>query len=114
MSKSLVAAAAMAAFLGVSGTAALAQTPSRRAAAANKGGDSIALRIQQSALGAEDCESASLHLSMASDAAAAGNEGECWRQRRISGLFGATPVFPRRNPTDVAAASLPSGSGGSH
>lgn len=94
MSKSLFAAVAVAAVLGLSGSIASAEAPSACAAAAARAADNVSLRIQQSGIGAENRESAKLHLGMASNAAAAGNEAECWRQLRIASLFGATPVFP--------------------
>jgi hypothetical protein len=114
MTKSLFAAAALAACLGVSGTAALAQAESPCAAAAENAADDVMLRIQQAGLGAEDRESAKIHLVMAMTAAAAGNEDKCWRELQISSLFGAEPVFPGQNPTDVAAGSVPSGSSSGH
>ena len=107
MTKSLLAAVALAAGLGASGTAALAQ--SQCATTAANAADDISLRIQQSGLGAEDRESAKLHLVMAMTAAAAGNEAKCWRELQISSLFGAEPVFPQQSPTDVATGSMPSG-----
>jgi hypothetical protein len=110
MLKSVLTVSAIALALSFAGgpLSAQAQTPQGCAAAAARASDNIALRNQTAGLGAENRESAKAHLAMASNAAANGNEAECWRQLQVSGLFVAPPssVSP---PTGVAGAGVQSG-----
>lgn len=90
--------------LGLSSGLAAAQTQSQCGAAAARAADNIALRVQQFASGAENRQSASVHLAMASNAAAAGNEAECWRQIQMSSLFVPTPAGTQQ-PAPATASS---------
>jgi hypothetical protein len=87
---SIAAVAALLLSATVSQTA-VAQT-ANCAAAATRANDNIALRVQQNTPGAENRESARVHVEMAGHAAATGNEAECWRQLNISGLFVGLPA----------------------
>jgi hypothetical protein len=104
------AVAAAALMLSLGSNLAVAQTASARptsacGAAAARASDNIALRLQQFASGAENRQSAEAHLTMASNAAAAGNETECWNQIHLSSLFVALPSGVPSAPSPAAAAS---------
>jgi hypothetical protein len=103
MLKSLLAAAAVAAVVGFTGGQAWAQTQAQSACAtaAAQASDNILLRLQQPALAAETRESAKAHLAMAGNAAALGNEAECWKQLKVSAMF--VPLPSTAAQTAVAA-----------
>jgi len=103
MLKSLLAVAAVAAALSFTSSQgwAQAQTASACATAVAQASDNILLRNQTSGLGAETRESAKGHLAMASNAAAQGNEAECWKQLKISAMF--VPLPSAAAQTAVAA-----------
>ncbi|HTY70083.1 MAG TPA: hypothetical protein VMH36_25735 [Alphaproteobacteria bacterium] len=110
MLKSVLAASAVVLALGFAGSPGSAQAQTQNcAAAAVRANDNIALRLQQAGLGAENRESAKAHIAMANNAAASGNEAECWRQLQISGLFVATPSNPAAPQTGVAGVGVNSG-----
>lgn len=108
MLKSVLAVSAVAIALSLAGSPVQAQTQQSCAAAAARASDNIALRMQTAALGAENRESAKAHLAMASNAAAAGNDAECWRQLQVSGLFVAPPGSPAPQ-TGIAGAGISNG-----
>ncbi len=110
MLKSVFAGSAVAFALSLAGSpvSAQAQTQQSCAAAVARASDNIALRMQTPSLGAENRESAKLHLAMAGNAAAAGNEAECWKQLQVSGLFVAAPNSPAPQ-TGIAGAGINSG-----
>jgi hypothetical protein len=100
MLKSLLAVAAVAATLSFTTSHVWAQA-STCATAAAQASDNILLRNQTSGLGAETRESAKAHLAMASNAAAQGNEAECWKQLKVSAMF--VPLPSTAAQTAVAA-----------
>jgi len=110
MLKSVFAVSAVAIALSLAGSAASAQAQTQQscAAAAAQASDNIMLRMQTPSLGAENRESAKAHLALANNAAASGNENECWKQLQLSGLFVATPGSPAPQ-TGLAGAAIESG-----
>jgi len=110
MTKIVFAVSAIALALSLAGSPGPAQAQSQNcAAAAARAADNIALRVQQAGLGAENRETAKAHIAMANNAAASGNEAECWRQLQVSGLFVATPSNPAAPQTGVAGVGVNSG-----
>src|SRR5271156_5678055 len=102
MFKSTLAMAAIAAALSFTAVPALAQTGSSCAAAAARASDNIAMRVQQNTPGAENRESARLHVGMASQAAAAGNEAESREEPNVASLFVGLPSGSTPQSTGVA------------
>lgn len=112
MVRSLLSVAAIAVALSVSAAPSFAQSGSSCAAAAARANDNINLRVQQNTPGAENRESARLHVTMASQAAAAGREQECWQQLNTSALFVGLPAGTMPSQTGIASGSGSVQSGG--
>jgi len=101
MLKSLFAVAAIATVLTLTGSPVWAQNNSACATAAAQASDNILLRVQTSGLGAETREAAKSHLALAANAAASGDEAQCWKELRVSAMM--VPLPANAAQTAVAA-----------